>query len=137
MRKVIAIICILCMGLVLFISGCTEQDNSGTNNNNNAGSTSSEINKFIGTWDGGSFETSIEDKDKTWTFYENGSLKMVDNQFDDIAWGTYEIDETGELCIRETEYQSLMCYVYAFSDNDNQFTLTLGGTILHRFAKSE
>jgi len=34
MKKAIAIMCILCMGLVLFVSGCTEEDNTGTNNNN-------------------------------------------------------------------------------------------------------
>ena len=37
MKKTIAIICVLCIGLVLFVSGCTEQDNSG--NNNNGGTT--------------------------------------------------------------------------------------------------
>lgn len=34
MKKTIAILCAVCFGLALFVSGCTQKDNSGTNNNN-------------------------------------------------------------------------------------------------------
>ncbi|GEM_PF-4754056 len=43
MKRIIAILCIVCFGLALFISGCTQQDKNGTNNNNGGSTTGKTI----------------------------------------------------------------------------------------------
>lgn len=50
---------------------------------------------------------------------------MIDNIFEKETWGTYEIDQNGELCIRRSEINYLMCYDHEFSDNHNYLELYL------------
>lgn len=108
--------------LIVFSSGCFEDDNSDKKNDGNK-----ELDKFIGTWvgewDWGNNLTSNE----TWTFYTNRTIKIVD-EFG-VDWGTYELED-GKLKIKiptptenHPDAAFTMWYEYEFSNGDNQLTL--------------
>jgi len=129
MKKIIFMILVIVL-LAIFLSGCNE------NKSNNNGS--SDINKFLGTWEGGSNVFN-----ETWTFYSNSSLKKVTTydwdetgEFTDVDWYTYEIDEYGEFCYRQASISFLMCYEFEFSENDTHLTLIFD-ELTYKFTKVE
>ena len=127
MKKVPLFIGVMLIILTVGLSGCTEE------NSKKGDGASTDLSKFVGTWYGGHWNSSIEDKDETWTFYENDSLYRID-AFDE-EWATYELDENGKLCIRIAAIHYLMCYEFTFSNNDTYLTLTLGDITSYRLAK--
>jgi len=106
MKKAIAIICIICIGLVLFVSGCTEQDNSGTNNNG-------------GTTTGNTYTMTAKEvnadmtMDSDWSTYikilyttlEDGDTLIIQDTIDEISYDattdrttiTFDTSEGGDM----------------------------------------
>jgi len=116
---------VLIIGLVLVLlcfSGCSEKKDDKKNISN----------KFLGEWTGGMYNGSGYNNDELWEFFTNGSLKQVKNYesvFASIEWFTYEIDNDGELCLRQPEIDYLMCFIIEFEDNDSTCLLSLGEEI--------
>lgn len=88
---------------------------------------------FIGTWNGGMFNGTTYIINEKWTFYDNDSLKKEDST-NNVSWYTYEISNQ-ELCIRDPEIHSLMCYDVEFSNGNTQFSLFLSNMIMYQFTK--
>ena len=98
--------------LVFLFSGCMEKNSD------------LEINKFIGTWE--TAGTSLEND--TWTFYSNGTLKIVslyienynEETFLYTTWFSYKVNSS-KLCFisKEAISEPPTCFDYEFSDNKN------------------
>ena len=81
MKKTITIFAILCIGLVIFLSGCNEQENGGTTTGNTVTMTAEELNDDM------NIETD-------WTTYmkilydslENGDTLIIEDTIDNISY---------------------------------------------------
>jgi len=104
MKKAIAIISIICIGLVLFVSGCTEQDNSGTNGGTTTGNTytmtAKEVNADM-TMDS-DWSTYIK---ILYTTLEDGDTLIIQDTIDEIPYDattdrttiTFDTSEGGDM----------------------------------------
>ena len=110
--KVLSVLFAVVLFAVVF-SGCNESNQSN------------EKSKFIGTWKYTRQEEDYRLRENTFTFYNNDSVKGVDDYLYDnlngtITWGYYQIKD-GQLCITYTdEFNETYsdCQDYEFS-NDN------------------
>jgi len=87
---------------------------------------------FLGNWQGGSHNGEYFETDKTWVFFNNGSLSEESTFGTD--WYTYYVDG-GSLCREDSSISFLMCHTYEFSNNGNTFVLSLGDSPSYRFNK--
>ena len=98
--------------LVVGLCGCNE--NSSKINN---------INKFIGVWEGISYDPDIT-MNVTLTFYKDNTAKQVSEEIH-IHWFNFEIDDNSlYLTLQEFPEFDPIIYSYEFSNNDNALTLT-------------
>ena len=98
--------------LVIGLCGCNE--NSSKINN---------INKFIGVWEGISYDPDTT-MNVTLAFYKDNTAKQVSEEIH-THWFNSEIDDNSlYLTLQEFPEYDPIIYSYEFSDNDNALTLT-------------
>lgn len=95
---------------------------------------------FLGAW-GQTSDDPYSSYNQTWTFYNNGSVKM-DIEYSEhstySSWATYQI-KNNQLCITyiydsvESEYE--ICYDYQFSNNKNTLSITYYSELTYTFTK--
>ena len=117
LKKQIIMLGIVVMLICVGLSGCEDTTETGD---------------IIGTW---KYETLIGDE-RTWTFYENGTLKW-DSENDDPQeqlmklWVNYTIDDN-KLCTEISHYTNdTICWDYRFSNDGQRLALSArGGTLI-------
>ena len=98
--------------LVIGLCGCNE--NSSKINN---------INKFIGVWEGISYDPDTT-MNVTLAFYKDNTAKQVSEEIH-THWFNFEIDDNSlYLTLQEFPDYDPIIYSYEFSNNDNALTLT-------------
>ncbi len=98
--------------LVIGLCGCNE--NSSKINN---------INKFIGVWEGISYDPDTI-MNVTLAFYKDNTAKQVSEEIH-THWFNFEIDDNSlYLTLQEFPDYDPIIYSYEFSNNDNALTLT-------------
>ncbi len=98
--------------LVIGLCGCNE--NSSKINN---------INKFIGVWEGISYDQDTT-MNVTLAFYKDNTAKQVSEEIH-THWFNFEIDDNSlYLTLQEFPEYDPIIYSYEFSNNDNALTLT-------------
>jgi hypothetical protein len=115
MKKIFAIVCMLCLGPVLFISGCTEQDNSGANGGTTTGNTYTMTAKEV-------FADMNTDTD--WSTYikmlyttlEDGDILIIHDTIDNISY-SLETDRTMVIFDASEEGDMSSSLVYPFEGN--------------------
>jgi hypothetical protein len=117
MKKQLILIGIAVILIVVGLSGCFE------NNNEKKNIVNDDTSKFIGTW------RYLQDNstESLWTFYDNGSVKIVvtylyeDLPKNDTIWENFTV-ENNKLCLIFSD--SPDCLVYKFFNNYNSVNLS-------------
>jgi hypothetical protein len=131
MKKQTFLVVVTIIFFLLLSSDCTEKTNSATA-------------KFLGTWK----TIGSSSENETWTFYQNGTVKNIQNQtldeesipFTSTTWFRYEVNDT-DLCLSsiETSPESPSnyseCFTYQFSATMDQVTLSFQGVQFLIFTK--
>jgi len=123
MKKKNLIFVLMIFLIFILLSGCSEEKKDNKENISN---------KFTGIWTGGMYNGSGYNSNDQWEFFTNGSLKQIkdyESEFASVEWFTYEIDNTGNLCLEQPEISYLMCFIIKFEDNDSTCMLSLGEEI--------
>jgi hypothetical protein len=97
---------------------------------------------ILGSWKDSSSEyPTIYTYEEIWTFYANGTVKMVTSYsydggdpVDSIMWGDYSF-KNGQLCINYHVSSFELCYDFEFSNNNNRFTLAYYSELSYTFTK--
>ena len=131
MKKSVVIVGLILIMSAVFISGCLDKTNDGTENQ-----VDSSI--FLGAWQ----NIDAYPDDQTWTFYINGTIKEITTEefegknITSVYWYNYEVSED-ELCIKliDTLPSQPDCFEYVFSDNNTRFILIFREFTIKTFTK--
>ena len=118
MNKHLIVIGIIMMLLVVWLSGCTEENNGGNNQANIE-------NKFVGTWN-----TTSTNWIPTFIFTNDGKLIYVFENGNELEF-TYEVDEN-QITVKPVQGNTHPegTWNYSFSNDDKTLTINnvSGGT---------
>ena len=109
------------MLFLIILSGCIFTDSN---------SSQDDTIRFIGTWELEPFEGSDPRDTATYTFYKNGTLLSIFDDYDgEVHQGLayYTVDD-GSICMKTVPHGSITdndsyCYSYIFSLEDTRLTL--------------
>jgi hypothetical protein len=79
--------------------------------------------KFVGVWNIEYLSGAGSDYEGTWTFYEDGQMKSVNEEYSSIIWRNYTV-YNDKICLSSNEYSYYHCYDYDFTEGENKLTLS-------------
>jgi len=123
----LAIILIVVLAVVFAVYSFLTSDNSEDTDEDNI-----DASIFVGTWQGGAYFGDDFETDKTWVFYNNGSLS-AESLFGE-EWYTYYL-EGNSFCRKNMDTLALICYSYEFSNNRNTLFLSIGDVPSYKLNK--
>jgi len=109
---VIVIVIVFIMGFLLFFSG--SQDDAVYNSG-----------QFVGSWDE-EYQVGVSNSDSIWTFFDDGTVKIVNNQYSSVIWRDYKI-HGDMICLSSNEYSYYHCYDVTFKEGENKLELSAAG----------
>jgi len=106
------------MGFFLIFSGSQDDAESQNDAVYNSG-------QFVGSWDE-EYQVGVSNSNSIWTFYDDGTVKMVNNQYSSVIWNDYETN--GDMiCLSSNEYSYYHCYDVTFKEGESKLVLSAAG----------
>jgi len=79
--------------------------------------------QFVGVWNIDYMTGSSSSDGYTWTFYEDGQMKSVNEEYSSVIWSNYTV-YNDKMCFSSNEYTYYHCYDYEFTEGGNKLTLS-------------